>query len=576
MRRPSRAGLSLVLAFCAGSPLAAQNLESIGREKPFSFSGGISLGQIFYASDAIARRRDPYSYIASANLNLSVYEWTIPLAFTLSNKHRSFSQPFNQYSVSPSWKWITARAGYTSASFSPYTVNGHIFLGGALDLAPEGNWKLSALYGQFLKAVEHDTATAPATSPSYQRMGYGLKAAYDNGRDFVHLVLFQAEDDRNSIAAIPDSLGIKPQQNLVLSLAAGKTVRQHFVVKAEIATSAITKDTRMAKTHHDHPLARSDFWFVSRLSSAYYQALKTSVAYQNNTWMLAIALEHIDPGYRTLGAYYFNNDLENITINGSASLLQNKLAFAASAGVQRDNLDKTKISTMRRLVGSANINYTPSRKLNLAVAYSSFQTYTNIRSKFEAINQLTPFENLDTLNFTQISKSASFSGMYTLPGTENKRQHVNLHISLQNAAEEQGRTVQKDGSRFLNISSAYAIAFVPLNLNVSLAFNATLNDGPFTHTRMIGPTASVARAFLQRRLRTTVASSYNRTYSNGVNMHAVLNQRISGVFSLRNKHNLTIGTVIVSRFMESKEENKSFTEFTATVGYSYSFGRRGG
>jgi hypothetical protein len=67
------------------------------------------------------------------------------------------------------------------------------------------------------------------------------------------------------------------------------------------------------------------------------------------------------------------------------------MMVAVSAGTQRDNLDKSKISTMRRMVGSINVNYMPSQKLNLSTSYSTFQSYTNIRSQFVDINQLTQY-----------------------------------------------------------------------------------------------------------------------------------------------------------------------------------------
>ena len=73
MRRPSRSGLSLVFALCANIPLTAQNLELIGREKPLSVAGGISINQTFYASNGIASRREPYTCLASGNINVSLY-----------------------------------------------------------------------------------------------------------------------------------------------------------------------------------------------------------------------------------------------------------------------------------------------------------------------------------------------------------------------------------------------------------------------------------------------------------------------------------------------------------------------
>lgn len=572
MRRPSRAGLPLVLAFCAGIPLAAQNFESIGREQALSFSGGVSFNQIVCSARGVALRRDPYRYIASGNLNLSIYGWAIPLSFSVADERASFTQPFNQYSLHPAWKWITAHAGYTSMSFSPYTVNGHIFLGGALDLLPEGKWKVSALYGRFLKAAEYDTLPG-RTTPIWQRMGYGAKVTYGTGGNFIELILFHAADVPSSIGKIPDSLATAPKENLVVSVSGGKTIAKYFIMKAELATSALTRDVNADATRHNHPLSKTGL-FESRLSSAYYKAYKTSFNYQKEAFMLGFAYEWIDPGYETLGAYYFNNDLENITANGSAGLLQGKLTIAASAGVQRDNLDNAKVSSMRRMVGSISANYAPTQKLNLSASWSSFQSFTNIRSQFETINQLTPFDNLDTLNFTQISRSASLSGMLGLGDADTKRQHINAQLTLQDATDKQRDIEQHGGTRFYNISAGYSINIVSKNINMALNFNTTINEGPFSKSRMMGPTASITRSFSQRKFRTTLSSSYNHTYANGVNINSVFNNRFNAVLSLARLHNINLGVIMVTRANKRETAQGSFTEFTGTLGYSYVFGSK--
>lgn len=562
MRRPSRTGLSWLFVACTNMAVVAQDLESIGKEKPLSFSGGLSLNQIFYSSRGVDARRDPYSYFASGNVNLSLYGWSVPLSFSVTNHNYAFSQPFNQYSLHPSWKWVTAHVGYTSTSFSPYTVNGHIFSGAGIDLEPEGNFRFSAFYGRFLKAVEADTLN---TLPSYQRMGYGLKASFGEGSNVVELMLFRAEDDPLSINAPADSLGVTPHENLVISVAASRRLLRHFVLKAEAATSALTKDTRAEKIEHDHPLARSGILFTPRLSSAYYEAFKTSLNYQLERWIMGVAYERIDPGYRTLGAYYFNNDLENIAVNASAGLREGKLDIAASAGVQRDNIDRTKVSTMRRMVGSLNVNYTPSQRFNITASWSSFQTYTNIRPRFETINQLTPYDNLDTLNFTQISQNASLSGMLTLSGSETTKKNLHINLSWQDATDAQAYA----GTTFYNINTGYAMTQVPKNLSVALTWNTSLNNAPFMRTRMFGPNATLSKSFFGRKLRSTLSCAYNQTHTNGTHVSTILNGRLNTVASLRGKHNVSFSAVVVRRALTESQRNS--TEFTATLGYNHTF-----
>ena len=227
---------------------------------------------------------------------------------------------------------------------------------------------------------------------------------------------------------------------------------------------------------------------------------------------------------------------------------------------------------MRRMVGSMNINYMTSRRLNISASWSSFQTYTNIRSRFETINQLTPYDNLDTLNFTQISRNASLSGVYTLPGHEKKAQSISINISWQDAADKQGEVQQHSGTHFFNINTGYSLTLAPRNMSVALTFNTTVNQGPFITSRMVGPNASVSKSFFNRKLRTTLSSSYNKSSGNNTTIDAVMNSRVNCALTLHNKHNINLSTVLVKRSSEGRTQ--SVTELTATLGYNYSFGSK--
>ena len=562
--------ISLILLY---APLVGQDLATIGKENPFSVSGGVSLNQIFYAVNGIESRRDPYSYYASGNISFSLYGWSCPLSFSLSNQGVSYQQPFNQYSLHPTYKAFTGHAGYISMSYSPYTVSGHMFLGGAVDVAPsDSKWKFSGLYGRFLKAVEPDTAQGGGTA-AYERMGYGAKASYGSGNNVVDIILFHAEDDVNSVRAIPDSVGLLPEENLVMSVAAGKSLGKNFVLRAEIASSALSRDTRSVEASQAHPLAKTGFLYTSRISSSYYQAYKTSLNYQQDGYVLGVAYERIAPGYRTLGAYYFNNDLENITGNGAVALLAGKMNLSINAGVQRDNLDRSKISTMRRVVSAVNVGYAPSQKVNLALSYSNFQTYTNIRSQFVDINQVMPYDNLDTLDFTQISQNATAMALFMLGKSEQRRQTLNFNVTFQHAADKQETQQQHAGTSFYNFNTAYAVNFVPENTMLSISFNAIISDNAGTDSKTLGPTAALSRTFFEKKLRTTLSSSYNETVANGQRVNTIINGRLNGSVTVQKKHAINLGLVMVNRSSRVEGAAQAFTEFTGTLGYSYSFGR---
>ena len=545
---------------------SAQNLETIGKEPPLKVGGGLSLSQIFYGTTGISRR-DPYSYFLTGNLNASVFGFNIPLSFAVSNQSRSFQQPFNQFSLSPTYKWATAHVGYASMSFSPYTLGGHIFRGVGIDLKPE-RFVFSAMYGQLKRAVAPDTLEQRL--PSFERWGWGMKAGYREGNDFAELSVFHAEDQQGSLGEIPADNSLLPEENLAVGLSLGKSLFERFALQLDWGGSALTRDMRT------EPLAPQGGWrvaqalFQSRTSTSYYQAVKAGLQYQIDGYSLGGGYERIDPGYRTHGAYFFNNDLENYTLNASGSWMESRLSANASGGIQRDNLDRTKISTLQRWVGSVQVAVVPNERLQLSTSYSNFQSFTNIRSQFVDINQLTPFDNLDTLRFTQISQSVNLNAGYTLQTSSTKRQIVSCNLAVQDASERQQDIAQNSGSRFYNINTSYTVSWLPLQMNVHVAYNLSRNESAQMSLTTHGPSTSLSKTMLQKKLRLSLTGALNTSGSEGT-LTRIINVRNQVGYRLRDKHQISAGLVMVSRQSRGMETARSFTEFTGTLNYNYSF-----
>lgn len=555
--------------------LLGQNLESIGKENPVTVSGGVSLNQIFYGNNGLDSRRNPYSLFASGNINFDLYGWSVPLSFAYSNQQVSFQQPFNQYSINPTYKWITGHLGFSNMNFSPYTLGGHNFLGAGVDARP-GKWQVSAMYGRLLAPIQADSTNDTRGLPSFRRMGWGVKAGYADGQDQLHLILFNAKDDVNSIEYVPEEEGILPEENLVVSLIGSKRILNRVVLNAEYAISGITRDTRTAAiTPEEYQFFDNvGGLFQPRISTAYYNAFNSDVNYQADAFTVGVGFERIDPGYRTLGAYFFNNDLINYTVNAATSIFGGKVNLAGNIGLQNDNLDGEKVSTMERTVGSINVGYAASEKLNISTSYSNFTSFTNIRSQFVDINQLTPYDNLDTLNFTQISQNATLNGNYILQSSEERRQNLNVNLSFQDAADQQAGLEQNSGSQFYLINASYSLSLVPKNMTISGSFNYNENKALNNNTRTLGPTVAVNQSFLDKTLRATLSSSFNSSFANGENTASILNVRANSSYSIKKKHNVNLGLVMVSRQSRRESAASDFTEFTATLGYSYNFSSR--
>lgn len=556
--------LLVTLAICVFPKTWGQNLESIGKDKPLKITGGLSANQILHGSDMAQSGRSPYTYYLAGNINFNLYGWSVPFSYTFSNQQSSFQQPFNQYSLHPTYKWITLHLGYTSMTFSSYTLSGHQFLGAGVDLNPGSKFKFSAMYGRLKKEVELDTSKT-GIQPVYRRYGFGLKGGVNLGKVNFELMTFHSKDVQNSLKQSIDSLEIYPEENLVLGINSSISPIDKLSFQVEYGTSFITRDIRSE-------VLSNNLLYTKRTSTERFNAVKAGLKYAHTFYSAGVTYERIDPGYRTHGSYYFNNDLENIATNLTASLFKKKLTLGANIGVQRDDLDKTKMSTMLRVVNSYNIGFVPINQLNISATYSNFKSHTNVKPTFQSINQLTPYETLDTLNFTQISENASLNVNYTLSSTEKSRQNLSVNGTYQKASEYQDQVLVNSGAKFMSSSLAHNLTFVKSNTSFTTTINYSNSITSTLSTYTVGPTLSVRKSFLKNKLRGSLSTSFNNSYSNGSLVNTVFNFRMNWGYTWQKKHNFNFSGAAIQRIARSSGLGvKKVFEYTFTLGYTYNF-----
>ena len=542
------------------------NFDQLGKEKWLRYNGGIAANAVYY--DGTANRQD-LTYFLTGNLNFNIAGlYNIPLSFTYSNQDFNFPNPFNfnRLSLHPSYKWATAHIGDVNMTFSPYTLAGHQFTGGGFDLNPEGKFQISAMYGRLLRATEYN-AEEPRAITAYNRKGYGLKTAYDF--DFMKLgvILFKATDDETSLEnPFPIELGLAPKDNAVVSFESEFRLFEKAQIRVEYAISGVTEDTRLTEARPENGML--SFLLDENISTNYYNALNASFNYPAGNGTLGVGYERIDPNYKTLGAYFFNNDLENITVNASQTLFENKLNLSVNAGLQQDNLDKAKTSDQQRIVSAVNANYTASERLSMNASYSNFQSFTNIRDQFDYINQVGDFDNVDTLNYRQIAQNANLGANLIVKKTETKQHSANLNLVYQNSNNlQEGETIEGGESKFYNGMAGYTMGYPEQALNVSLAANVSYNTIAEGDNMTLGPTLSIGKQFFDKQLRTNFSSSYNTSFANGEQQNDVLNFRLGSSYVWMEKHNLNLNFLMLFR----NSQLNTGRDLTITFGYSYAF-----
>jgi hypothetical protein len=573
-----RSKFILIPLFAVGVQFAnSQNLEQIAVKKGVNVNGSVNLSTIGYYVKGIEQRRDPFNWFVTGNLNINLFGYDAPFSFSYSNANKSFSQPFNQFSFAPSYKWVKTYIGYSTMTFSPYTLAGHVFMGGGVEVTP-GKWRISAMYGRLRKAVPFNPEDSlQLYKASYKRMGYGLKVGYENNGDLISANIFTARDEENSVPFVLPESNLTPMQNVAISMMIRKRFLERFFVEAEYAVSALNKDTRAHSNETDSVALKPTHNIIKGLlpentTSRYYDALNASLGYQGNWYTIQLKYERIAPEYQTLGAYYFNNDMRNITIAPSLRLLKNTLNVSGNVGLQENNLDNERASTTKRTVGAVNVNYIPNERWNFGANYSNFTSYTNVKP------QPDPFfrNTLDTLNFYQLSQTMSGMALRNL-GSKDKPQSVMLNLSYQKANDHAAYTGgERQQSDFISMNASYSYSIIPSNMTIAVGGNMYKNDASGIKTTYWGPTVSLTKSLYDRSLRLSIASSYNETSGN-IQTSPVLNNRLAANYSPKPKeaggrsaHNFAFGLNILNR-LKSVERQPSYSELTGTFNYTYTF-----
>jgi hypothetical protein len=542
------------------------NVQELGKSKLINVSGGVSANSVFYSGTAA---RDPFTYFLNGNVNFNIANlYNLPFSFSYTNQQFGYNKPvlMNRLSIHPSYKWITLHIGDVNMTFSPYTLSGHQFTGLGVDLTPNSKFKFSAMYGRLLKNTEYDL-NDPTIIPVYKRMGYGFKSGYAFDNLKLGFTFFKAKDVISSLEnPFPFQLGVTPKENVALGFDTSFSIFKSLQINAEYSTSSITEDA----SGNDGKKTGSILGIIMRQNATTksYNALKTQFNYQIKNGTLGLGYERVAPNYRSLGGYYFNNDLENITINANQNLFKNKLNLALSVGLQRDDLNNQKKSTSKRTVSSLNITFKASENLNIDGNYSNFQSFTNSKNQFDYINQVSQYDNLDTLNYRQVSQNAGLNIAYLIKNSKEIRKSINLGLSMQDVVNKQDNlTVAGGASSFYNSALSYTVNYPEKGLSILSAFNATYNTADTGDSKIFGPTLGVNKLFFKKKMTSAFSSSYNLSYTENIKQNSLINLRLNCSYIAFEKHNFSLA--LLSLFGQSVARNNK--DLTATLSYTYSF-----
>lgn len=575
----------------------AQDLEKITQIKPkeeakkqldklksIKVGGNIAANNTFYKGFGAypLGGPPPLAYVYTGNLNINLFsKIAMPLQFSFSNQGASwapiqnplkrYTLPFNRFVLKPTYKGFTLHTGTCALNFSPLTLSGLRYMGLGLEYKPKkGPIYFSIMQGKLRPEVRIDSSGKTNNNrPSYKRTGVGFMVGYKKDKDLIELIFFTAKDKIGSFRL--DAKGIMPEANTVGSLKFSKNLYKNWFVDGEFAISGLSNPEAVVGNKKENFFKSYFNTLPLNSSTIYRKSIKSMIGYKAKTMTIGFDYQRVDPEYRTLGAYYFVNDMESFTGNIMSSLKDGKISLTANAGLMHDNLDKKKFQTMNRWVGAFNANWAVNDKLNFTGGYSNFLSYSNLRSSYDYLTQIAPYDALDTLNYRQINQNITTVANWIMKQSEEKTSFLSGNIVYQKGGDQQGTTTQTN--QLLNTSLNYGYTLIKKKMTIAGGFIYGKNTSPAINTTFLGPSLTFNKAFGEQ-LKTSSGITYSQMSNNGKAGNTLLNMRASANYTIKKKHNFGLVIMMVNKMANSNNtetNQKSYTDLTSTLSYSYQF-----
>ena len=551
--------LITVMATALATAAHAQDIAQIGKSDPLIISGFIGTQNTYYHSSLGTGYMSPLSNAVFANLNVSIYGFSMPFSLYYSNDDLSFSYPQFSFALTPKYKDFTGHIGQSTMPFNGYLLN-MSFNGIGLEYHGR-RFRTSGFYGVLRKAVNDDPDNPSPRRPQYRRYGWGFSAGYGNDRNSIDLYLLRAYDAPGSIREIWQEQ-IRPQENLLVGVKGRVTPFPWMSLSANLATSAFTADRKSQKITTG-TATRWDKVFDARYTSSVRFAGDVSLGFSLKAVNANLYYKMVQPDYTSLGTYYVSNNYQSLGISFGTMLFR-KLSLSANFSGQSDNLNRKQLYTTQGYVYSAMANMNISQCLNISAMYNGYlQRQTDGAAP---VNDTTRVHR--TLHSLSVIPTANFVGTtldHTLSVSANFTQNMDLNrFSL-------GQTDVKTFA----LGAGYNMNVKPWETNFGVNLSHQQTQGFNTEYKSDVASFTVGRSFLKEKnlnLSATLSAVYNEVRHQSKNLSMAFD--MSASYTLAKVHALSFSAQFSKYGDVNAEKVKSSldaTDIRLSLNYIYTF-----
>jgi len=200
-----------------------------------------------------------------------------------------------------------------------------------------------------------------------------------------------------------------------------------------------------------------------------------------------------------------------------------------------------------------------------------------MHTPFDRINSTTPYQNIDTLNFTQVSQSAMFNSSIILGSLDNKdKRHIlTTNLSYQQSVNRQEGVATLENSSFYQGGLIYAYSLAPKNLSMTGTILGSYSKLTATEEMlMLGPVVGISKSFFDKKFTTNTSISYNTTYRNGDFTGDVFSVRLGGGYSHQKVHRINFSFCFMQKSTKTEINTVGTFEFSGNISYTYSIAKQ--
>lgn len=558
----------------------AQDLENIGKQKPFQIHGDLGLNYTGTYTNDSNRIPMPNFWSANLNLNASLYGISIPFTAVLTNGKFSASNSFNRFGLSPRYKWITAHLGYRQYDYSPFTVTGQSFFGGGIELRP---WFLRfGLFGGRLRnAFEVDSSKVfeqniPGSyplnitteqgvnyysqKPSYTRKGWGAKLGFGKQNNYVDFIFFKGYDISSSLKQENSTLHLSPEENVVLGLNIFQRIAKHFTININGAASIYTMDASADVISENYPMKD----FISKIipiTTATELQWATEANFNVNypNFSLNTAYKRIQPNFKSMGISSYLTDLNMISIQPSWSILKQKIRFMNVFQYQSDNLNGYKQLTSKRTMLNSSVSMNLSNSFGVDLNYN-FNSLAQEKSKASIPDSIQASQKSNTITLTP-------HYIFTTDKISNVTSIVTSFTSMKNRmANNQNNDIE---NLYGTVNNAMVLLSSGWNFNGGINFNSAKTS--MNSLQSFGFIAGVTKSVFKNSLTLTNNNTLLWNILDGNSNGNTFSVDLSGAYNFMKSHSINLSINYLYSPANGVYNISNFNQTRIMLGYQYNF-----